>query len=215
MLPTSILHRIPRSYRRVIDNNDPNTQCQMIIDDDTLWLKSFLVSDFYKPYYEIETSMGISDWAQRRMILDAQTTMMDDMLCQVDRASMGSSLEVRSPLLSYELAEYSYKLPMEYKYRKGESKRILRNIAYKYIPKDMLNIPKRGFSVPIGEWMRKSLKEMLLSYSDADLLRRQGFFYPQGVRNMIEDVFLGSTEWVLACWRFLVFQLWLERYERV
>ena len=92
------------------------------------------------------------------MLADFQSYLTDDILCKVDRASMYSSLETRTPFLSHELIEYSQTIPLSYKINKGVTKFILKKILSKYLPENLFIRPKKGFAIPISDWMRKDLK---------------------------------------------------------
>ena len=104
------------------------------------------------------------------MLLDMETYLPGDILCKVDRASMRYSLETRCPILDTGVMEYAMGLPHEFKYYKGVKKRILKDITYEYIPRELLERPKKGFSVPLDKWMRGPLKEQVLSLSEKSFL---------------------------------------------
>ena len=101
---------------------------------------------------------GLSS-SEQAMRLDAAYTLPDDYLQKVDVASMAFSLEARDPLLDKNLVEWSMKLPMKWKLRRGENKYLLRRLAYRYVPKAILDRPKQGFGVPIDRWLRGPLRE--------------------------------------------------------
>ena len=92
------------------------------------------------------------------MRLDAFYTLPDDYLQKIDVASMAFSLESRDPLLDHDLVEWAMKLPVSWKLRHGDNKYLLRKLAYRYVPKKILNRPKKGFGVPVNDWLRKDLK---------------------------------------------------------
>lgn len=96
--------------------------------------------------------------ADEAMRLDALFTLNDDYLQKTDIASMAFSLESRAPILSKEIIEWSLKLPMKWKLKNNENKYLLRRLAYRYVPKTLLDKPKRGFGVPIDYWLRHNLK---------------------------------------------------------
>ena len=96
------------------------------------------------------------------MRLDALHTLPDDYLQKVDVASMAFSLESREPLLDHELVEWAMKLPLNWKLRGGVNKYLLRKLAYRYVPREILDRPKQGFGVPIDEWLRGPLKQWAL-----------------------------------------------------
>lgn len=100
--------------------------------------------------FEIEDRYQVKNWQTKRMLLDMDTYLPYDILCKVDRASMKYSLESRCPILDTDVMEYSFRIPHEFKYKDGDKKHILKDIAYDYIPKELLERPKVGFGVPLG-----------------------------------------------------------------
>ena len=159
------------------------------------------------------------NWQIRRMLLDMDTYLPGDILTKVDRAAMKYSLETRCPILDKEVMEFSFALPHEYKYDQGNKKRILKELAYDYIPKELLERPKVGFSVPLDTWLRGPLKEQLLSYSEAGFLKKQGIFKEIQTKEMIDsylkngDKGAGSgANYSRMIWAYFVFQKWYERY---
>ena len=168
-------------------------------------------------HYLTESSYGVKNWQIRRMLLDMDTYLPGDILCKVDRASMKYSLESRCPILDTDVMELSYRIPHQYKYAKGDKKHILKDIAYDYIPKDLLDRPKVGFGVPLDKWLRGPLKEQLLDYSGYDYLRKQGIFNAAYTSDMIQSYIktgdagpaTGANYSKLA-WSFFVFQQWYQ-----
>ena len=169
--------------------------------------------------YEIESGYQVKDWQIRRMLLDMDTYLPGDILCKVDRATMKYSLEARCPILDQDVMEYSFRIPHSFKYHKGDKKHILKEIAYDYIPRQLLDRPKVGFGVPLDKWLRGPLKEKLLSYSDRDYLKKQGIFDAEYVPGMIQSYLVrgdggpatGENYSKLA-WSFFVFQQWYSYY---
>ena len=153
------------------------------------------------------------------MLVDEDTYLVGDILCKVDRASMKYSLETRCPLLDVNVVEYSYRLPHEFKYYNGVKKRILKDIAYEYIPRELLDRPKVGFSVPLDQWMRGPLKEQLLDVSESSFLCNRGIFDSKYVNQFVQkyltsgDGKSGSgTRYSRIVWAFLMFQQWYKAY---
>lgn len=130
----------------------------------------------------IENTVGLSDLfsktsssfaknidsAEIAMRIDARHTMNDDYLQKTDVASMAYSLESRAPFLSKELIEWSYKLPINYKLGIRSNKYLLRKLSYRYVPKKIMDRPKRGFGVPIDIWLRNDLKSWALDIINDD-----------------------------------------------
>lgn len=158
-------------------------------------------------------------WQKRAMLLDQETYLPDDILCKVDRSTMKYSLEARCPILDYRVIEYSYKLPQKFKYYQGNKKHILKDIAYDYIPKELLDRPKQGFGVPIDEWLRGPLKDRLLDYGEVNFLKHQGIFEADYTSSYIQQYLASGDELPgrgmahsRIVWSFLVFQMWLDKY---
>ncbi len=170
-------------------------------------------------HYEIESKYGEDKWQIRRMLLDMDTYLPGDILCKVDRASMKYSLETRCPILDRDVMEYSYRIPHEYKYYKGDKKHILKDIAYDYIPKELLDRPKVGFGVPLDQWLRGPLKEQLLAYSEKDYLEKQGIFCADYVSDMIREYLrtgdggpATGANYSKLSWSFYIFEQWYRHY---
>lgn len=149
------------------------------------------------------------------------TYLPDDILCKVDRASMKYSLETRCPILDTDVMEFAFSLPHEFKYKKGNKKRILKELAYQYVPRELLDRPKTGFGVPVDRWLREPLRDMLLDYADKDFLERQGIFRADFTSGLIQeyvktgDAGAGSGQnYSRLIWAFLVFQQWYGYYTK-
>ena len=169
--------------------------------------------------FEEEAGYKEANWQIRRMLLDMDTYLPGDILCKVDRASMKYSLETRCPILDKEVMEFSYTLPHAYKYENGNKKRILKELAYDYIPKELLERPKVGFSVPLDKWLRGPLKAQLLDYCNQDFLKAQDIFHIEKVQQFMKhyletgDQGSGSgANYSRFVWAYFVFQKWYERY---
>ena len=154
-----------------------------------------------------------------RMLLDMDHYLPGDILCKVDRASMFYSLEARCPILDKDVMEYSFRIPHAFKYKGGEGKAILKDVAYDYIPRQLLDRPKKGFSVPLDKWLRGPLREQLTDFASRDMLRAQGLFdadYAAGfVENYLKTGDAGAgtgANYSRICWAFFVFQQWYNRF---
>lgn len=169
--------------------------------------------------YPVESGYQVTDWQIRRMLLDMDTYLPADILCKVDRASMKYSLEARCPILDRDVMEYSFRIDHRFKYSDGVKKKILKDIAYDYIPQSMLERPKTGFRVPLDKWMRGPLKERLLDMCDRKFLTDQGIFHAGYVADMITNYIrtgdggpsTGANYSKLA-WSFFIFQQWYRQY---
>jgi|TARA_R100000501_G_C2629562_1_gene124293 asparagine synthase (glutamine-hydrolysing) len=143
------------------------------------------------------------------MLVDSMMYMPDDVLAKVDRASMANSLEVRAPFLDPRVIEFAKRLPAECKIRSGTSKWILRNLLYNYIPRHLVDRPKKGFSVPLAEWLRTDLRE----WAD-DLLsphKLNDHFHSEPIRRVWAEHLSRKHDHAKKIWNVLMFQAWMYR----
>ncbi|MEM9544432.1 MAG: asparagine synthase (glutamine-hydrolyzing) [Bacteroidota bacterium] len=136
--------------------------------------------------------------------------MQDDILVKVDRATMANSLEGREPFLDHTIAEWSMSLPVGQKFNDNTLKYILKQILYKYVPKELMDRPKSGFSIPIADWLRGDLNDLVTYYLDEKRIQKQGIFSSSFVEKKLHQFKNGKLQAEQFVWNMLVFQMWYE-----
>ncbi|HEX2211558.1 MAG TPA: asparagine synthase (glutamine-hydrolyzing) [Longimicrobium sp.] len=152
----------------------------------------------------------LRDVRERMMLRDFATTLPDDMLAKVDRATMAVSLEGRMPLLDPRIAQFAWRLPAGMKVGGGEGKRVLRRLLYRYVPRALVERPKMGFCTPVDAWLRGPLRDWAESLLDERRLREDGYFNPRPIRRRWAEHARGARDRSAELWSVLMFQAWLD-----
>ncbi|MBO9488988.1 asparagine synthase (glutamine-hydrolyzing) [Endozoicomonas sp. G2_1] len=147
---------------------------------------------------------------EKMMLWDGESYLVDDILVKLDRATMAVSLESRVPFLNHNVVEFAWKIPQKYKINEGQSKWILRQVLYKYVPKELIERPKKGFSLPLAKWLRNELKDWAYSLIEPRKLLAQGFLHEPVITNKWLEHQTGKRDWSIQLWSVLMFQAWLE-----
>jgi asparagine synthase (glutamine-hydrolysing) len=151
------------------------------------------------------------DPVQRMVYMDLVSRLPDSIVSKVDRTTMKVSLEARAPLMDYRLMEWSARVPTSMKIRNGHGKWLLREWLYRRVPRELVDRPKKGFKMPIGDWLRGPLHPWAEELLSEERLKREGFFKPAVVRSMWADHLEHRGDHHYRLWDILSFQAWLEQ----
>jgi asparagine synthase (glutamine-hydrolysing) len=152
-----------------------------------------------------------NEFIAQALYLDQMNYLPGDNLTKVDRASMAVSLETRLPLLSHEIAELSWRIPVSMKVNAGDSKWVLRQVLYKYIPRELIDRPKMGFSVPVAHWLRNELYEWASDLLSGSRARNNSFLNYKEVDRIWREHTRGKNDHALKLWAVLMFLSWTDR----
>ncbi len=148
---------------------------------------------------------------ETQSLFDLGLYLPDDLLTKVDRASMHYGLEARVPLLDHRLVELALNLSPGLKNRGGVTKYLLKQILYKYLPSELFNRPKQGFSIPLYDWLRTDLRYLMDTYLDDAVLDRYGYVDKSVVRNLKTEFLNGKKHVYNRLWTLIILHRWLEK----
>jgi asparagine synthase (glutamine-hydrolysing) len=174
--------------------------------------RDWVIGGFEPPTKLVGNVLALTEFndIEKMMLLDTISYLSDDILTKVDRAAMGVSLEGRVPFLDHRIFEFAWTLPLNYKLRDGQTKWPLRQLLYRYVPKELIERPKMGFGVPIGDWLRGPLRDWAENLLSENRLIREGYFHPEIIRAKWTEHLSGKRNWQSQLWTVLMFQAWLD-----
>jgi asparagine synthase (glutamine-hydrolysing) len=164
--------------------------------------------------FDLDLGPGAPD-ALRMMYCDAVSYLPDDILAKVDRASMAVSLETRVPFLDHRVAELAARIPLDLKVRGGRGKYIVRKLLDGLVPRELVERPKAGFAIPVGEWIKGPLRPWAEDLLDPAAMRADGLLDPDIVQRRWHDHLRGRRDSSPALWALLMFQAWVREQRGV
>jgi asparagine synthase (glutamine-hydrolysing) len=186
-------------YRRLVSHWEPSEIMPRVAEPRSILDDATVAKDF-------------PDLLDRMQFLDLVTYLPDDILTKVDRASMAVALEARVPLIDHRVVEFAWRLPDHVKVRNGTSKWILRQVLYRHVPRELIERPKMGFGIPLGEWLRGPLRDWAETLLNEQRLRHAGLLDAGVVRRYWADHLDGRRNWQYLLWDVLMLEAWRERW---
>ncbi|MCR5304075.1 MAG: asparagine synthase (glutamine-hydrolyzing) [Lachnospiraceae bacterium] len=154
--------------------------------------------------------IDLSDPRSDCMLMDLLMYHPDDILTKVDRTAMAVSLETRIPFLDRDVMEFAFTIPVEMQWKEGRGKQVLRNILYRYVPRELMDRPKKGFGIPIETWLREGeLRNWAMSLLDEKAVSDTGCLNPETVARIRDDFYMRGV-WRPQLWYILMFMAWYE-----
>ena len=185
------------------------------------WLQAFskedlpnlLTKEIFQSIIMVNPYVNSTDQS-RQGVLNSyiHSYLMDGVLTKLDRASMRYALEVRAPFLGTEIVNFLTTLPYEYKLHRFTAKYLLKELMKDKLPRNIIYKQKKGFGIPVSQWLKKDLKPLLLELLSKKRLLRQGIFSPNYVQKIIEEHMSGRKNNDKKLWTLLVFQLWYRQF---
>jgi asparagine synthase (glutamine-hydrolysing) len=168
--------------------------------------------DIYRNAREMLQECNATDLVESMQNLDTRLYLAEDILTKVDRASMAVSLEVRAPFLDPRVAEFAASLPAHYKLRGGKTKYILKRAVAELVPPFVTRRSKKGFGVPVAEWLKGKLRPLARDLLSPERVRRAGVFKPEFVSRLQDEHERGVANHRKLLWTLLMFELWHESF---
>jgi asparagine synthase (glutamine-hydrolysing) len=166
----------------------------------------------YDPVESAFESLAGASLLDRMQVADQKSYLADDLLAKLDRISMAVSMEARVPLLDHRVVEFAWALPASMKVRAGAGKWVLREVLDRYVPRQIVDRPKMGFSVPIAAWLRGPLREWAGDLLSEHRLRSDGFLRYQEVDRAWRALQSGRDDAALRVWTVVMYQMWREHW---
>jgi len=202
------LDRVER-YSQWCSTFEPREKAELFTEEfqRTLPIKDEFES--FRRWFENANGSGVVDAA---MLTDLMTYLPNDLLVKVDIASMANSLEARSPFLDHKLIEFAASLPESIKMRGNETKSLLKKVASRLVPREVIYRRKMGFGVPIGHWLRGEMKTFLKDVLLSEKCRNRGVLRPDSVQRYVSEHLEGTHDHSSRLWSLLMLELWFTRF---
>ncbi len=169
-------------------------------------------ADIYRGVRELVDASDAENIIEKAQYADINFYLAEDILTKVDRAAMAVSLETRAPFLDPRVGQFAASIPVEYKLKGKSGKVILKEAMKDLLPHDILHRPKKGFGIPIAEWLKGRLNRLMHDMLSPERLNKQGLFKVDYVQRLMTEHETGTASHHKELWTLLVFQLWCNSF---
>ena len=160
-------------------------------------------------WFDRANGLGVLD---ATLLTDQMTYLPNDLLVKVDIASMANSLEARSPFLDHKLIEFAASLPESLKMNKFRNKYLLKKVAAKLVPSEVIYRRKMGFGVPVGSWFRGEMKDFVRGVLLSEKSLKRGIVKPEMMQKYVDEHTSGKFDHAFQIWSLLMLELWFQRF---
>ncbi|MGA1874005.1 MAG: asparagine synthase (glutamine-hydrolyzing) [bacterium] len=167
--------------------------------------------DEFSIIHDFLRSAPVENWLDAILYLDMKLYLQEDLLLKVDRASMANALEVRVPFLDHEFVDFATRLPHHLKLRRFQTKYILKRSARRFLPQSIIHRSKKGFGIPLAQWIHTDLRSLLAATFARDSIEAQGIFNPGFIHQLLQDHWEGRADNRKQLWTLFMFQMWFQK----
>jgi asparagine synthase (glutamine-hydrolysing) len=219
---------LPKSLRLRMPGYKMHKLASLLLSESAMEMYAAMASHWPRPEHIVAGASALSalqivgdqwldlpEFERQAIYLDTLTYLANDILVKLDRATMAFGLEGRIPFLDPRVVEFAWRLPLRMKVRPNEGKWILRQVLYRYVPRELVDRPKMGFGIPLDSWLCGPMREWAEALLDSHRLKSEGFFDPMAVHEKWNEYLRGYGAWQFHLWDILMFQLWWEHQNSV
>ena len=205
------LYKYKRKFFYIFSNSNKQYQDQCdILYNEQLLEGLFKYSDNFSRKLKSDIKINSRNWQEKRMIFDFDTFCCKQVLTKMGVASRKNNISVYSPFLNKELIEFTFRIPHKFKYYKKIKKYILKEVLFKYLPKELFAKNKRGFAIPTKNWLTTYFYDDLKRLSNQDFIKKQDIFNYDKICFLLNNI--NDKKYAHIIWDYYIFQLWYEMY---
>jgi asparagine synthase (glutamine-hydrolysing) len=213
------LYRLLVNYEKITDylpaTNPANLMGIMSRSSSRREISNLLLSGYTHSnsfFDDFSSIPEIKDCLDKMLAIDYKTYLVDDVMVKVDRSTMSASLEGREPFLDHRIIEFVAQLPSSLKLKGENTKHLLKEIVYRYVPREIMERPKRGFGIPLIYWLNNELESYVCKYLDRERIKQEGLLNPDAVAAIRNAYMNGNLSLWIIVWKIITFEMWFEKW---